>query len=187
MDSYWIQRITHDCRFYSSLNHLNCDAFLPRNCHPIIDLKYDNNPSKGTLSIGIKLKLVTGTYMTQDKRASFNKYESPTCKLCDEGDEDIEHLLLKCKILENMRHSFLKQLDDFLIRETTISFYNTTTDTRLQLILDCTKINHRRPEIILNKKLEEDCELISRKLCFALHSIRARTLNQQKEKNRKLN
>ncbi|CAG2240370.1 unnamed protein product [Mytilus edulis] len=184
MDSYWIQRITHDCRFYSSLIHLNCDAFLPRNCHPIIDLKNDNNPSKGALSIGIKLKMVTGTYMTQAKRASFTKYESPTCKLCDEDNEDIEHLLLKCKILENIRHPFLKQLDDFLIKETAISFYNIKTDSRLQLILDCSKINKHQADIILNKKIEQNCELISRKLCFALHSIRARTLNQQKEKKK---
>ncbi|CAG2193085.1 unnamed protein product [Mytilus edulis] len=184
MDSYWIQRITHDCRFYSSLTHLNCDAFLPRNCHPIIDLKNDNNPSKGALSIGIKLKMVTGTYMTQAKRASFTKHESPTCKLCDEDNEDIEHLLLKCKILENIRHPFLKQLDDFLIKETAISFYNIKTDSRLQLILDCSKINQHQADIILNKKVEQNCELISRKLCFALHSIRARTIIQQKEKKK---
>ena len=183
-DSYWVQRITHDCTFYSSLIHLNCDTFLPRSCHPIIDLENDNNPSKGALSIGIKLKMVTGTYMTQAKRASFTKHESPTCKLCDQDNEDIEHLLLKCKILENIRQPFIKQLDDLLIKETTISFHNINTDSKLQLILDCSKINELQTDIILNKKGEQNCELISRKLCFALHSIRARTIIQHKEKKK---
>ncbi|CAC5420234.1 unnamed protein product [Mytilus coruscus] len=149
--------------------------------HPIIDLNNDNNPSKGALSIAIKLKLVTGTFMTQSKRASFTKSESPLCKLCDDEDEDIEHLLLKCKVLEPIRSPFINQIEDNILKDAPISFYKLSTNTQTQLIMDCTKLRHQNSGLLLNRKTEQLCELISRKLCYALHSIRARTISMQKK------
>ncbi|CAC5404576.1 unnamed protein product [Mytilus coruscus] len=149
--------------------------------HPIIDLNNDNNPSKGALSIAIKLKLVTGTFMTQSKRASFTKSESPLCKLCDDEDEDIEHLLLKCKVLEPIRSPFINQIEDNILKDASISFYKLSTNTQTQIIMDCTKLRHQNSDLLLNRKTEQLCELISRKLCYALHTIRARTISMQKK------
>ncbi|CAC5394456.1 unnamed protein product [Mytilus coruscus] len=176
VDLYWIHKIIQNSRSYPTLTYLNCDIFLPRKIHPIIDLNNDNNPSKGALSIAIKLKLVTGTFMTQSKRASFTKSESPLCKLCDDEDEDIEHLLLKCKVLEPIRSPFINQIEDNILKDASISFYKLSTNTQTQLIMDCTKLRHQNSHLLLNRKTEQLCELISRKLCYALHTIRARTI-----------
>jgi hypothetical protein len=44
--------------------------------------------------IATKLKLATGSYILQQKRAKFVHNEKPTCKLCDTEDEDAEHFIL---------------------------------------------------------------------------------------------
>ncbi|CAC5378067.1 unnamed protein product [Mytilus coruscus] len=163
VDLYWIHKIIQNSRSYPTLTYLNCDIFLPRKIHPIIDLNNDNNPSKGALSIAIKLKLVTGTFMTQSKRASFTKSEYPLCKLCDDEDEDIEHLLLKCKVLEPIRSPFINQIEDNILKDASISFYKLSTNTQTQLIMDCTKLRHQNSDLLLNRKTEQLCELISRK------------------------
>ncbi|CAC5376574.1 unnamed protein product [Mytilus coruscus] len=181
VDLYWIHKIIQNSRSYPTLTYLICDIFLPRKIHPIIDLNNDNNPSKGALSIAIKLKLVTGTFMTQSKRASFTKSESPLCKICDDEEEDIEHLLLKCKVLEPIRSPFINQIEDNILKDASISFYKLSTNTQTQLIMDCTKLRYQNSDLLLNRKTEQLCELISRKLCYALHTIRARTISMQKK------
>ena len=41
--------------------------------------------------------------MLQDKRASYTPGILSTCELCGETTEDLEHFLLKCKVLQMVR------------------------------------------------------------------------------------
>ncbi|CAC5421977.1 TTC30 [Mytilus coruscus] len=145
--------------------------------HPIIDLNNDSSPSKGALSIANKLKLVTGTFMKET-------CESPLCKLCEDEDEDIGHLLLKCKILEFIRCPFINQPEETIFKDTSVSFYDLSTTVQTQLIMDCTKFRNQNTDLVLDKNTEQKCELISRNLFHAKHTIRARTINLQKKKLR---
>jgi hypothetical protein len=71
----------------------------------------------------VKLKLVTDTYMLQYHQDKFcHKENAGFCKICKDGVEDIEHFILKCKPLDEVRQNKLEQfkrtVDD--IRDTTI-------------------------------------------------------------------
>ena len=62
--------------------------------------------------IAVKLKLVSGTYIFQANRANFNQNEvDATCLLCNTEDEDIEHFLLRCSVLDEIRNSTFHDMD----------------------------------------------------------------------------
>ena len=66
-----------------------------------------------------KQRLMTGTYILQSNRAKFNQYSvNPTCLLCGEDPEDLEHFLLKCRALTVTRDPFMEKticlLNDYL-------------------------------------------------------------------------
>ncbi len=51
-----------------------------------------------------RVKLMTGTFPLQDKKAKYNKSEpDPTCRLCLTEVEDTEHFLLRCPALTTER------------------------------------------------------------------------------------
>ena len=70
----------------------------------------ESNPSREAMLIATKLKLATGSYILQQKRAKFIHNEKPTCKLCDTEDEDVEHFILRCVCLQPIRSSYLNNL-----------------------------------------------------------------------------
>jgi hypothetical protein len=50
----------------------------------------------------LSIRLVTGTYFLQEVRAKYTCV-SPLCELCDEDVENLDHFLLKCKVLHTPR------------------------------------------------------------------------------------
>jgi hypothetical protein len=55
----------------SSLERLNSKIYKPKIYHSILDISRDLNPSKAEMTIGIKIRLVTGTYFLQEVRAKY--------------------------------------------------------------------------------------------------------------------
>jgi len=53
--------------------------------------------------MAIKLKLVTGTSILQEKCSKFMLNEPSICKLCEIETENMIDFLLKCKVLEPVR------------------------------------------------------------------------------------
>ena len=52
----------------------------------------------------MKVKILTGTYILQANRASFNQYAvDPTCKVCQGEPEDRVHFIARCKSLDHVR------------------------------------------------------------------------------------
>jgi hypothetical protein len=98
VENFWTEKIRETATWYPSLEHLNSKLYTPKLPHPIIDISKDLNPSRAAISIGVKLKIVTGTYPFQGSRAKYSNI-SPICELCGENDETLEHLLLECKLL----------------------------------------------------------------------------------------
>ena len=92
---------------------------------------------------------------------------------------------MKCKTLDSIRTPYLEEMNKIIQVVTKNSFYGYDHTTQLQIILDCTKIEN---EIFSNQKksrileITADIEYISRRLCFALHSTRYRSLNIKKGK-----
>jgi hypothetical protein len=100
---------------YNSFNYLHCDVFQPNKIHHLIQIDNTPDPSVEAVRIAVKLKLVTGTYNLQVRTAKFRSANTRICEICNEEDEDIEHFLLGCKILQCVRAPFLNELADILL------------------------------------------------------------------------
>jgi hypothetical protein len=108
----------------------------------------------------------------QDKFS--HKENAGFCKICKDGVEDIEHFILKCKPLDEVRQNKLEQ------------FKRTVEDIKgggeelleekhqlLQAILDCTSKNVYT--IITNNHNDlKAIERASQNLCFELHRLRTK-------------
>ena len=52
----------------------------------------------------VKLKIITGTYILQVNRSTFNQDEiDPTCLMCKEEPETADHFLIRCSVLVDVR------------------------------------------------------------------------------------
>jgi hypothetical protein len=100
---------------YNSFNYLHCDVFQPNKIHHLIQIDNTPDPSVEAVRIAVKLKLVTGTYNLQVRTAKFRSANTRICEICNEEDEDIEHFLLGCKILQCVRAPFLNELAGILL------------------------------------------------------------------------
>ena len=182
VEKHWKAAILENSNMYNSFNYLNCDVFQPNKIHHLIQIDNTSNPSVEAVRIAVKLKLVTGTYNLQVRAAKFRTTNTRICELCSEEDEDIEHFILKCKILQCVRAPFLNELADILQGTFSKQLLDLPSVVCLQLILDCTKLynheNHRWFKY--NKDLERTIEHLSRKMCYALHSVRIRSIKKRK-------
>ena len=166
---YWEDRIKAGAVLYSSLRFLNVNNFKSGMRHPLIT-------SMGNIRevpcIRTKLKLVTNTYIFQVNRASFNQNQvNPTCLLCHQGDETVEHFLLKCPALAGVRNPIM---DSIISICDGVYPFTSDSHSRLQLILDCSALTNN----MNNPKSEQlqSIEFHSRRLCHALHCERYKLL-----------
>ena len=66
---------------------------------------------KNVPRIQTKVKILTGSYVLQVNRASFNqKQVSPTCLLCKKREETTEHFMLYCSSLNSIRQPILDEI-----------------------------------------------------------------------------
>ena len=128
----------------------------------------------------VKMKLLTSTYILQSTRAAFNQNEvNPTCQLCQETSEDMEHFLLNCKLLETSRNVIMTEISEKYRTLTNKTFHRLNTEQKIKVILDCTNI-----ENILQSKLHT-IEYHCRRLVYALHTERYRALSFIKPQKQK--
>jgi hypothetical protein len=71
VECYWAKKIREITTWYPSLERLNRKIYKPKIYHPILDISRDLNPSKAAMTVGIKIRLVTGTYFLQEVRAKY--------------------------------------------------------------------------------------------------------------------
>ena len=85
--NYWIDTVNSNASSYKSLKYVNrIDKF--GKVHRL--LKTVSASSRDISRIPVRIKIATGTYIFQTKRAVFNKYAvDPACKLCNEEDETL--------------------------------------------------------------------------------------------------
>ena len=90
--------------------------------------------------IAVKLKILTGTYILQSNRAAFNKHQvDPTCVLCGQSSETLDHFILRCVELEDVRTSVLLDLSAYFYDICGIHFNTLSVDKQLQIIIDIGK------------------------------------------------
>ena len=131
----------------------------------------------------MKLQLLCGAYTLQSNRSAYNKTEvNPTCHLCDCGDEDLEHFILKCTYLEYTRNpitSIIEREVDSLLGKS--SFEGMCDQKKLGVILDCTVLLEK-PNIKLCVDQLRSLEFHTRRLLHNLTGVRYRILKEIPQK-----
>ena len=126
--------------------------------------------------IHTKVKILTGSYILQFNRASFNQNQvSPTCLLCKEEEETTEHFMLYCSSLNSIRQSIL---DEIIQIGHCLGIMDDSEDDSqlLEIILDSTTVFREHPE--LDNADFVRLERQARRLCYALHTERYKRLPQ---------
>ena len=176
VDRYWVEKIKFESTLYPSLPFLSFSTYTCGRRHPLLQ---DVRNQQEIPRIRLKLKVVTGTYILQVNRSSFNQNRiDPTCLMCGNGEENIEHFILECEALSHIRVPILKEIRDICDSLYPVSDKNIL----LQIILDSQKIlnyDNKSENMIM---LEYQC----RRLCFSLHCERYKKLglipNRQRRK-----
>jgi hypothetical protein len=184
VERYWAKKIREIATWYPSLERLNSEIYKPKLYHPILNISRDLNLSKAAMSIGIKIRLVTGTYFLQEVCAKY-ACVSPLCEceLCDEDVENLDHFLLKCKVLHAPRLQHLSKINEILEDHIDTSFDSLDSATKIQMIIVGTTFRNSRFE--LTDIAEQQMEQNSRIMCYALHCIRSRTITRHRRKSDK--
>ncbi|CAG2192046.1 unnamed protein product [Mytilus edulis] len=108
VNTYWTERIQQDSLMFSSLQYLG-GMYRIGKCHPTASTCSAN--IRDISRIPIRLKILTGSYILQTKRAVFNiTNPDPTCMLCGKSDETLSHFLLVCTELENIRMTLIREI-----------------------------------------------------------------------------
>ena len=125
------------------------------------------------ITIGTKLKLLTGWYILQVNRAAFNQNQvDPTCMLCQQGPETVDHFLVECSALEEKRRPIMDSIFSSMCE-----LFEPSPDTEdlVQTLLDCSKVID-----CLNGKsilpTVKNLEKLSKRLCYTLHTERYKRL-----------
>ena len=163
-------------KLYKSIDFLNTEIYKPGKQHPLIYIKTVS--TRDANRIPIKLKVVSGQYILQANRARFNQNQVDTiCQLCGEEEENMEHFLLKCTILQAV--SVLDDIDTEFNIITGKTFYNLDSYLKIQILLDCSVLlNYDNPvckdKLLLKQltQLESQC----RRFIYNMHTSRYKML-----------
>jgi hypothetical protein len=165
INEYWYKKYNEEKSTKTTIRHLEIQKEPIGTSHNIwncVKKKRKSDMQKAE----VKVKLVTDTYMLQYHQDKFSQKENAGfCKICKDGVEDIEHFILKCKPLGEVRQNKLEQ------------FKRTVEDIKgggaelleeknqlLQAILDCTNTHNDLNAI----------ERASQNVCFELHRLRTK-------------
>ena len=178
MNRHWEENIKASALLYSSLRFLNCSNFTCGKRHSLI--KTLGN-IREVPRVSTKLKLVTGTYILQTNRATFNQNQvNPVCLLCQREDETVSHFLLHCPALDSIRNPII---DNIISVCSGVYSPTNSPDSFVQLLLDCSALTcfTNTP----NNEQLHSVEFNSRRLCHALHCERYKLLALVPKRKRK--
>ena len=129
---YWARRIQYIVPLYPSLKRLTFDVTEWTKRYSLLEFSGD---LREVPRIAVHLKIVTGTYLLQTNRHSFNQNQvDPLCLLCKGASETIAHFLLDCTTLEITRQHILKNIKHIL-RNCGLDLNNSETLLRLLICL----------------------------------------------------
>ena len=118
---------------FPSLSYLHAAVYYPGECHPVVSAIL--NSAADVRRVSNIHRLLTGTYITQAKKAKFNQYDTnPSCLLCDAPVENREHILVICSAYKQEREEALTRIASHLLN------VNLTNSQWTQLFLDCSTL-----------------------------------------------
>ena len=154
------KEIKEQAREYSTLKYLSHD--FEKQPHPVVQSV--ENTRQVTRSV-VKSMLITDTYPLLKNRKKMKKSENDTCPLCLTKPEDIEHFLLTCPTLDDVRKKYTRMLNSMLLNIPTIIG-----------LLDSREAKKINPEINT-----DSLEKISKDYIFALHIRRTEVMRSNEK------
>ena len=130
------------------------------------------------------LKLLTGDYLTYERRYNESNQGSPICKICHLENESVSHIVATCSAYEVIRTKIIQELGQLcLLSKSPIIFEDLKKDPNklTQFILDPTSFNLETRINISDPTITEIFRL-SRDLCQSIHTERIQILKQLSEK-----
>ena len=161
MHNYWLQELKGESMNYKSLQYVNLDACVVGKVHPVWDMIDPQMVEQAS----VQAKLLVQRYALYGLSCS-GKKKSDKCPLCKGGKETLEHFILHCPRLSEMRQPYVTKILN-AIRNT--SSFDMTDERLMKVILDPSVLNFT---YFQQKKLS----ILSRKLCFVLHNERNNVL-----------
>jgi hypothetical protein len=131
---HWSKPIVESTPYYNGLRYLSCDNLEKGILHPILKI---NCSSKGDLHrLPTKHKLLTGSYILQSNKIKMFKNEANILCLilCSKDKENIEHFILDCQRLEEVRKPILQEIEE-IFNDKEISWKCLSQNTNIQLLL----------------------------------------------------
>ena len=132
-----------------------------------------NNVGNNTIDVkrGItKARMLTGVYMLQTTKSRFNQYEvEQICPLCRLAAEDLQHMLLRCPALSEVRSPLFSSIRQILISHLGSSWWLTRSGPQIvRLCVDSNNIKSQTQSAIEECFLER-LEMLGRHFCHKLH------------------
>jgi hypothetical protein len=94
-------KINSNVSNYKSLEFLTEGINIGK-VHPMLTTTSAN--ARDICRLPSRIKIATGTYIIQSKRAAFNSYKvDRTCRLCNQEEETVTHFMITCNTLQNTR------------------------------------------------------------------------------------
>ena len=164
VNSYWTERIKSRASLYSSFRYLALESYYPGKTHCVLQ---HTGIARDVPCISTKLKLLTRSYILLVNRAMFNQNQvDPTCMLCQQAPETVDHFLVECSVLEEKRRPIIDSIFSLVngLFEPALA-----SEELVQILLDCSKLvgcQSDRSVLATMKNLEK----LSKRLCYILHT-----------------
>lgn len=171
VSSYWSERLREEASDKPTLSNCNLMNMAIGKSHLIWE-NVDNNTVDVKRGI-TKARMLTGVYMLQSTKARFNQYDvEQICPLCRLATEDLQHMLLRCPALSEVRSPLLSSVRVLLIRRFGVTWWSSRSSAQIvALCLDSSNINDQ-----INHSVEGSflcrLETLGRRLCHKLHMKR---------------
>ncbi|CAC5418774.1 unnamed protein product [Mytilus coruscus] len=167
VSNYWSNRIKQEITLFTSLKYIG-EIYTIGKCYPIARTLSVN--IRDISRIPVRLKILTGTYIFQAKRAVFNKTTPDgTCLMCKKNEETMNHFLLICEELECIRKPLI--LEIIIISSMLFAKHKVDAAFDISTIIVnpyfyCTRLNSEA----LISDIDTELEPLCRSLCYKLHA-----------------
>ena len=163
--------------YYKNLSYLSYQLYTPGKLYPL--LKIIVNSVKDSLRLPAKLNYLCGSYVLHANRQKFNNID-PTCLLCKNSEENLEHFLLECVATDSVRKPIMKDITTELKQTSRIDYKTLETSEKLKILLDCTSFMNRITKKEEYQKLSS-VEYHTRRLIHNMRLTRYNLLKDQRK------
>ena len=179
--SYWEEKLRLSAKNLTSLAYFHPEYMSLLHPHPLYTACGDN--SFEVTKCLVVVRMLSGRYRTDKLLSHFDKNEDHRCQLCFSESGDIEHLLVHCSALSDVRQNQLQSLynrTDFSQNsvQLILNYWEKPTAMLVQLLLDCSVL----PEVITatqnGQDVMQDIFKFGRTWCYNIHAKRMKLLGR---------